>query len=322
MNYYIDKIEYYVPDKVISNDFLEEKCGLDIKFTEDKVGIKERRIAADDEYTSDLAFKAADKLLETHNIDRDKIGLILVCTQNPDYNLPTTACLVQDKLGLKKSTLAFDVNLGCSGFVYSSSIAGNFIKSGQVDHALVIMADEYSKIIDYNDKNTASIFGDAAAATLLKPCNDGEGFLDFEYGTDGSGARHLIAYNTGVVKQQDKDRKVFMDGLEIFKFAVKVIPPSVRSLAERNNITLDQVKYYIFHQANKYIIKEIQKRLKLKDEQVIIDLEMIGNTIQSTIPIALKNIIDSNKHKKGDMMIFSGYGVGLSWATCLYKCVF
>lgn len=319
MNYKISAVEYYLPEKVIDNDYLVSSCGIDKKFIEEKVGIFERRIAGENEPTSDLAVKAAQKLFEQNNIDKSDIDLLLLCTQNPDYKLPTTACLVQDKLGLKKSCIGFDVNLGCSGFVYSLAIAGNFVKTGMARNALVIMADEYSKIIDYENKNTAPIFGDAATAVLLNECEDGYGVVDANFGTDGSGWDKLIIHNSGVVADESKDNFVFMDGLEIFKFAVKVIPSSINEILAKNDLKVSDIKHFIFHQANTYIIKELQKRLKLNEEQVIIDMERYGNTIQSTVPIALKNLMDKSTLQKGDLLIFSGYGVGLSWGNILYK---
>ncbi len=319
MNYKIEAIEYYLPEKIIDNDYLVEKCGIDKKFIEEKVGIFTRHIANDDEPTSKLAVKSAEILFEKHNISPDEIELLLVCTQNPDYKLPTTACLVQAELGLKKSCIAFDVNLGCSGFVYSLPIAGNFIRTGSIKKALIIMADEYSKIISYSDKNTAPIFGDAASAILLTACDAQHGELDSNFGSDGTGWDKLIVYNSGVKKDPDKSNFVFMDGLEIFKFAVRVIPNSIKEILEKNNLSTSDIKYYIFHQANTYIIKELQKRLKLTDEQIIIDMERYGNTIQSTVPIALKNLLDTGKVQKDDLLIFSGYGVGLSWGNILYK---
>lgn len=319
MNYKISALEYYLPEKLIDNDYLVEACGIDKKFIEEKVGILERRIALPDQPTSDLAFHAARKLFENCNIEPESIDLLLLCTQNPDYKLPTTACLVQDRLGLKKSCIAFDVNLGCSGFVYSLAIAGNFIKSSMAKRALIIMADEYSKIIDYKDKTTSPIFGDAASAILLEECSDEFGFIDGNFGTDGSGWDKLIVRNSGVVCDNSDDKYVFMDGLEIFKFAVRVIPTTIKELLEKNNLAVGEIKKFVFHQANTYIIKELQKRMKLADNQVVIDMEKYGNTIQSTIPIALKNLIDSGELQKGDLVIFSGYGVGLSWGNILYK---
>lgn len=319
MNYFIKAIEYYLPEKVIDNEFLEKECGIDRKFTEEKVGIFERRIAAENEPTSEMCYQAARKLIEKNDIEIEDIELLLVCTQNPDYRLPTTACLVQDKLGLSKSTMAFDVNLGCSGFIYSLSIAGNFIQTGKIKNAIIIMADQYSKIVDYKDRNTASIFGDAAAASLLSECDNDFGVIDANFGTDGSGAEKLIAWNSGVAKNEEQSNYLFMDGREIFKFSMTVVPPSIKKLLERNNISNSDLKHVIFHQANKYMLKELRKRMKFTEEQTIVDMQNVGNTVSATIPIALKNLIDKGNLKKGDLLLFSGFGVGLSWGNVLYK---
>ena len=181
------------------------------------------------------------------------------------------------------------------------------------------MADEYSKIIDYSDKTSAPIFGDAGAAILLSECEDGFGVVDSSFGTDGSGWDKLIVYNSGVVNNPDKSNFVFMDGLEIFKFATRVIPPTVAELLAKNSIGISDINKVVFHQANTYIIKELQKKMKIADEQLVIDMAKYGNTVQSTIPIALKNLFDKNELKKGDLVLFSGYGVGLSWGNILYK---
>lgn len=319
MNYRIEAIEYYLPSKIIDNDFLEKESGIDRKFTEEKVGIKERRIALENESTSDMCVEAAKKLIEKNNIDIHDIGLVLVCTQNPDYRLPSTACIVQDKLGLERTIMAFDLNLGCSGFVYSLPVAGNFIANGSVKKALIIMADQYSKILDFKDRNTASIFGDAAAATLLSPSDEGYGVIDTDFGTDGSGSEKLIAWNTGVVKNEDKSNFVFMDGREIFAFSMKEVPISINKILRENNLKTEDIKFVIFHQANKYMINQLKKRLKLSDEQTVIFMENIGNTISATIPIALKSVMENKTLKKGDLLIFTGFGVGLSWGTILYK---
>lgn len=319
MNYHIKNIEYYLPSRIIDNDFLESECGIDKKFTVEKVGIKYRRIAEEDEPTSQMCYKAAKKLLDASGLTPKEIDFILVCTQNPDYKLPTTACIVQDMLGMEKTTMAFDVNLGCSGFIYSLEIAGNFIRTGAVKNAIIIMADQYSRIIDYKDKNTASIFGDAAAASLLTQCEDDFGVLGANFGTDGSGWDKLIAWNSGTAKNPGENHCIFMDGREIFKFSMTVVPPSIDELLTKHNLNRDDIAFYIFHQANKYMLKELRKRMKLPQEKVVVDMENIGNTISATIPIALKNLKENGALQKGDLLIFSGFGVGLSWGNILYK---
>lgn len=319
MSYKIEQIEYYLPDKIIDNDYLSIECGIDKTFMEDKIGIKERRIAAPMETTSQMAISAGKKIIDSGKVNIEDIDMLLLCTQNPDYRLPTTACIVQDKLGLKISIMAFDINLGCSGYVYSLPIAGNFISNGKFKKAMLIMADQYSKIINYKDKNTASIFGDAATATILSECEDGYGVIDSNFGTDGSGWDKLIVPNTGVAFDNEKSGELYMDGREIFKFSVQVVPKNVNDILERNNLKSEDIKHFVFHQANKYMLGELKKRLKLTDEQMIIDMELYGNTVSSTIPIALKNLIDKQTLQKGDLLLFTGFGVGLSWSSVLYR---
>ena len=319
MNYRIKSTDYYLPVRIIDNNFLQKSAGIDIDFLEKKIGIRARHIAAEDETTSDMATKAALKLIKKEDIDPGLIDLLIICTQNPDFKLPTTACIVQNNLHLKTSCVAFDINLGCSGFIYTLVTAGNFLKAGLAKTGLIIMADQYSKIIDYKDKNTAAIFGDAASASLIEPCDETEGVIDTIFGTDGSNADKLIAYNSGVRTDSERNNFLYMDGREIFKFTVKVVPASVNEILRKNKLSISDIRFFIFHQANKYMLAEIQIRLGISDRQMIIDLEDYGNTVSSTIPIAYKNIIRKDVLKKNDLIIFCGFGVGLSWGTILYR---
>ena len=318
MNCKIDSLEYYLPSKIITNQYLNEICGIDAEFLETKIGIKKRHIALEDETIADMAVGAGELLFKKNGINKNDIDLLLLCTQHADYKLPTTACVVQNRLGLPTSCAVFDINLGCSGFVYSLGIAGNFIKTGQMKNALIIMADQYSKSIDYTDKNTASLFGDAATAILLKG-SDKNGVIDITYGTDGSNYDKLIIYNSGIKKDAEKSNYLYMDGREIFKFSTRVVPNSINQLLERNNLQKSNIKYFIFHQANQYMLNEIKNRIELTDEQMVIDMENYGNTVSSTIPIAYKNLLNNNKLQQGDKIVFCGFGVGLSWASCLYE---
>ncbi len=315
----IEAIEYYLPQKVITNEFLFQECGIDSEFLNNKIGITERRIAAPDESTSDMAFQAAEKLIQEHKIDRNEIGLLLVCTQNPDYRLPTSACVLQHRLKLKTSCIAFDINLGCSGFTYGLVIAGNFIETGAVKKAIIIMADTYSKIIDYKDKNTASLFGDAASAVFLSQTDPNSGLIDYNFGTDGSGAEYLILYNSGVVKQADKKNTLYMNGRKVFEFSLETVPVCVKELMKKNKLAIKDIKYFVFHQANQHMLKKIQKHLSIPDEKMFINMKYIGNTVSSSIPIALKDLRDKGDLHKGDLIIMVGFGVGLSWGAVLYK---
>ncbi len=319
MNYHIASIGYYVPEHVLDNDYIKKATGADGSFLEKKIGITARRVAAPEELTSDMAYKSASRLIKENEIDKNSIDLVLICTQNPDYRLPTTACILQSKLGLKKSCLAFDVNLGCSGFVYSVVIAGSLLINGMIQNALVTMSEQYSKIIDYKDRNTASIFGDAAASALITSCSDDYGVIDASFGTDGTGAKSLILPNSGVAKDSNQDGYLIMDGRAIFNFAVRVIPESVQHILDRNGLKIEDIKFFVFHQANQYILKEIGRRLSIRSSQLVIDMKEYGNTVSASIPIALKNVMDKKLLTAGDLVILCGFGVGLSWGTILYK---
>lgn len=318
-SYKIKAIEYYLPERVITNDYLARECGIDPDFLENKVGISTRYVALPAQAPSDMAVAAAVKLMRAHSVGAREIGLLMVCTQNPDYRLPTTACIVQHKLGLGTGCIAFDINLGCSGFTYGLCIAGNFIKAGMVDKALIVMVDQYSKTIDYSDKNTAALFGDAASAILLAPAEHSFGVVDQVLGTDGSGAENLILYNSGAVANPEKGNRLYMNGRKIVEFSLSAVPACVEELLSRNKLSTGDVKYFIFHQANEYMLRKIQQRMGIPDAKMIIDVKEYGNTVSSTIPIALKNLQSREPLCRGDLLVFVGFGVGYSWGSILYK---
>lgn len=319
MSYAITAIEHYLPEQIRDNDFIGNACGADRNFLEKKIGIRNRHVLAPDEHVSHMLTRAARALLETHHVDPSEIDMLLVCTQNPDYALPTTACMIQDRLGLRTSCMAFDINLGCSGFVYALPIAGGFLQRKRFSKALVLTGDAYTKVIDPADRNTVALFGDAGAATLLTRCEEGFGVLDDDFGTDGSGAMNLVVPNSGTVKDPTAQSRLFMDGSEIFKFAVRTVPTSVLSLLERNGVQRNSVRYFVFHQANKYMLSEIQKRMELTSDQLVLDMEDYGNTVSATIPIAFGNLMRQGKLNRGDLVVLCGFGVGLSWGSLLYR---
>ncbi|HWQ82604.1 MAG TPA: ketoacyl-ACP synthase III [Ignavibacteria bacterium] len=319
MNYYIKHIEYYLPPNVLDNDMLSKKWDISSEFIESRVGIIERHIAGPDEPTSELAYKATIKLLENSGIDKDDIDMLVVCTQNPDYKLPMVSTLLHSRLGLKKECACFDINLGCSGFVYGLPIAGNFIRLGEARNALLITAEEYSKIIDYDEKNTAALFGDAASAVLLSACDDDYGVIDYSLCSDGKSSSSLIAYNSGVSRDDNKPRFLSMKGREIFKFSTTVVPQSIGDIVSKAGLRKENIKFYIPHQANKFMLQEIRDKMGVTESQFVIDMEKYGNTVSSTIPIAYKNLLDKGALTKGDYLVFCGFGVGLSWGTVLYK---
>lgn len=319
MNCAIVDIAYYLPDKVTDNAYLSETCGIDPLFLENKVGIRERHVAADDESTSDMAVKAAKALFACGAATPEDIDLLILCTQNPDYRLPSTACIVQHKLGLSTACAAFDINQGCSGFVYSLAIAAGFMETGMAKKPLLLMADQYSRIVDPRDRNTVALFGDAASAILVEPCKSEVGLQDMLFGTNGGGADLLICHNSGVVRDIKKAACLYMDGRAIFKFSITDVVQTVSQLLDRNSLSTKNIRYFIFHQANRYILDAIRKQLGLDEEQMIIDMALYGNTVSSTIPIAMKNLIDKKALHTGDQIVLCGFGVGLSWAVALYQ---
>lgn len=330
----IKGIEYYLPEKIITNEYLEKSCNANRDMLNNKIGILERRICNENEAVSDIAYEAAIKLFANNDLNPEDVDLLLVCTQNPDYKLPTTACILQNRLKMRKSSRAFDVNLGCSGFVYSLTIAGNFIRTGDCSKALIIMADAYSKIVNYKDKTTCTLFGDAAASALLVPVESGSGFIDGDFGTDGAGADYLIvpaggsrtpcspstseeiSYPDGNIRSLNN---LQMDGRSIFKFVMTEIPGSINNVLTKNKLKISDIKYFIFHQANKYILEELVKKMQIPKGKILINMEKVGNTVSASIPIVLKDALNKNLIKGGDLIVFCGFGVGLSWGSVLYK---
>lgn len=315
----IKGIGKYFPQKILANSYLNEKFGFDLGFLENKIGISERRIASEFETASFMAIEAGKDLLNSAKLEPGKVDFLLLCTQNPDFRLPTTACIVQNGLGLKKSTFCFDINLGCSGFVYGLMIASNFVKLEHACNALIIMVDQYSKFLDPSDRDTVAIFGDAAAATLIQKCEPGFGVIDGVFGTDGSGAEQLIFRNSAVVNDPGVNGFIRMKGREVFKFVIRTVPGNVRELLGRHSIEVGDVKCFVFHQANRYILEEIKKRLGISDEQMVIEMKNYGNTVSATIPIAFEEHLRKFELRRGDYVVFSGFGVGLSWGSILYK---
>lgn len=332
MTFGIKHIEYYFPEKVLTNkDF--SYLGIDANFMEEKIGIEKRYIAAENESTCDMAEKACIKLFNKRNILPSEIKILVLCTQNPDYLLPTTACILQDKLGLPKDSICFDINLGCSGFVYGLALVNSLMHHLNHPKALLVTSEAYSKVINYNDKTVATLFSDGAAACVVEAGYANCEIIDFDFGTDGRGFENLIVPVSGSREKRTEETKrvidygagisrsrenLYMNGQEITKFVFKEIPASVNKLLERNNINLDMVNKFIFHQANKYMLESLAKRMNIPQGKNYINLS-IGNTVSSTIPIALKMHYSEDNHDGDSLIILSGFGVGYSWATSLIK---
>ncbi|HEX4326341.1 MAG TPA: ketoacyl-ACP synthase III [Burkholderiales bacterium] len=301
----------------------------------EKTGIELRGVAGPDECASDLGFAAARKLFERGVVRPEEIDFLLFCSQAPDYILPTTACLLQERLGLPTTCGALDLNLGCSGFVYGLSLAKGLIESNGLRNVLLITADTYSKFIHPLDKSVRTVFGDGAAATLIRAVESDQPALGpFEFGSDGRGAQHLIVPAGGfrqprsaatALEQGDSSGNVrsadhlYMNGPEIMQFTLKNIPPLCQKLAARAGIALDQVDYFVFHQASAYMLETLRKKIRIAPEKFSVCLRDVGNTVSSTIPISLKRDWSRGAIKSGNLIMLVGFGVGYSWAATLCR---
>jgi len=328
MDAYIKAFAYYLPsEKVTNEDLVNEFPQWSADKILSKVGVNERHIAASDETSADLAVCAAQKLFSEHSVDKSAIDFILFCTQSPDYFLPTSACLIQDRLGLAKSCGALDFNLGCSGFVYGLSLAKGLVVSGTAHNVLLLTAETYSKYIHPSDKGCRTIFGDGAAATLIS--SDGFARIgSFSLGTDGSGANNLTVKG-GAMRHRDplndlhfdssgdpvSGDYLYMNGGEIFNFAADMVPWSVEDALNKNDLALSDIDLFVFHQANKYMINYLRKELEIDKDRFFVFLEDVGNTVSSSIPIALCEAQNQGR-LKGNVLL-SGFGVGYSWGSVI-----
>lgn len=327
----ISKIAYYLPEKVLTNEELSAQFpDWTPEKIEEKIGVRQRSVVADDETARDLAYKAAEKLLVDYN--RDEIDFVLLCTQSPDYFLPTTACILQDKLGLRKNIGALDYNLGCSGYIYGLAMSKGLIAAGLAKKVLLITAETYTKHIHPLDKGNRTIFGDAAAATIVE-YSEKEGIFEFELGTDGSGYSNLIVTNGGLRNRvsginstaQDESGEIiyldnlYMNGPEIFNFTISNVPKLLRAVLAKNELEADSVDYYVFHQANKYMLDYLRKKAKVDESKFYSNMLNTGNTVSSTIPIALADSLEKGFVKKGNKIVLAGFGVGYSWGATIIE---
>lgn len=325
-------IAYHLPDKVETNDQLQtENPDWRMGDVYAKSGIAKRHLAGEDETASDLGFQAAKKLLDQQPVAAGDIDYLLYCTQSPDYFLPSGACILQQRLGLGKHVGALDFNLGCSGFVYGLQLAHGLIHSDAAKNVLLITADTYSKYIHPRDRTVRTLFGDGAAATLVGR-STGEGSLgSFVVGSDGKGAENLIVPSGGTrlarsaaTSQETTDDagctraqdNLFMDGPAIFTFAISRVPKMVKSLMADADLTVDDVDWFVYHQANKYMLETLAKRSKIPEEKMLIDVHDIGNTVSASIPLAIQRAVEAGKINRGDRLLLVGFGVGYSWAAC------
>ena len=330
MKAYIKGIAYYLPEAVLTNEELVEQFP---EWTVDKiskkVGISERHVTTNEETAGDMAIKAAEKLISEKEIDRSIIDFVLLCTQSPDYHLPSTSCIIQDKLGLSTRCGAFDFNLGCSGYEYGLAVAKGLIVGGIAKNVLLLTAETYTKYIHPQDKGNRTIFGDGATATLISDSGFAE-IGEFCLGTDGSGAEQLIV-KTGCARQfkpiedysVDEEGGIhssdhlYMNGKAIFDFTSDVVPPLIDETLQKNGLDMEDIDLFVFHQANKYMINYIRKLMGIDKERFYIFMENVGNTVSSTIPIALCEAEKEGKLKGN--IVLAGFGVGLSYGAVVIR---
>ena len=315
----IKQIEYYLPEGILTNEELEKAYPeWSANKLEKKVGIKQRHITGPNETSLDLATKAAQKLLEKEN--KDLIDFVLFCTQSPDYLLPTSACILQKRLGLDTSIGALDFNLGCSGYVYGLALAKGLINAKLCKNVLLVTGETYSKFIAEDDISNRSIFGDAGTATIV--AHSEEDMLgEFIFGTDGNGAENLIvngisARNFYTLKDMERPT-LYMNGPEIFNFTIETIPPLIQQVISKNKLQLSGIDYFILHQANKYILEFLISEIGLDKSKCHIDMLDYGNTVSNTIPIALKDAFEQRIIQEGDKVLLAGFGVGYSWCSTI-----
>lgn len=316
MEAYIKAVAHQVGGHEVTNaDIVRDFPDWSEKKISVKIGIDKRFVAGDDT-AADLAFKAAEKLIATENIDKTSIDALILCTQSPDYFLPTTACVLQNRLGLRTNIIAFDYNLGCSGYVYGLGISKSLIVSGMAKNVLLLTAETYNRYIDKSDRGNRALFSDAATASLISDTSGGVFRIGNPvYGTDGSGYENLIVRGGGARNPRELAENLFMDGPTIFNFTLEAVPPLVEATLKKNEMAFDDVDCFIFHQANKHMLKFIREAIHIPEEKFYFCLQNYGNTVSSTIPICLDNYIKEGLVKQGGKYLLAGFGVGYSWGA-------
>lgn len=330
----ITDLACYIPDNVLSNDYLEQIFPTwSAEKIYEKTGIRNRPVAAEGQTAGDLAFEAAQNLFSQGKIKADDVDFVILCTQAPDYVLPTTACILQYRLGIPSSSGALDVNLGCSGFVYCLSLAKGLIESGSAKCVLVLTADTYSKYIHPLDKSVRTLFGDAAAAVAVTAAeNQPSAIGPFIFGTDGEGAKNLIVeaggfrtpYSSETAETQtDASENVrtrehlYMNGPEIMTFALREVPRSMKALLAKANMQQEDIDYFVLHQANRFMLETLRRRLRIEPERLPIHVEELGNTVSSTIPLTLLEMRRQGCFETPKKLMLIGFGVGYSWCAGL-----
>ena len=324
MNVGISGLGSYLPEKIITNDDLSKMVDTSNDWIVERTGISERRVVEDNIAASDIATLAAERALKDGNIKVEDIDLIIVATVTGDYPLPSTACIVQKNLGAINAA-AFDINAGCSGFIYAMAMGESFIKSGLYKKVLVVGTETLSKIVNWQDRNTCILFGDGAGACVLEECEGDYGILSTELGSDGTNGDVLIQKAGGsrlpaTIETVEKNlHSIYMDGREVFKFAVRTMEKTSLKALEMANLEIEDLDFLVPHQANIRIIDSARKKLKLGEDKVYVNLNKYGNMSSASVPVALDEAVKNKKIKKGDNILLVAFGAGLTWASMTIK---
>lgn len=331
----IKDITCYLPATVVTNDdLIRQNPDWDLRRISSRLGVERRNIARPDETALDLAYAACETMFRNHNELSGSIDAIIFCTQSPDYIMPPNSCILHGRLNLSDRVLTFDYNLACSGYIYGLVLAQGLLKSAMAKNILLITSDTYSKYIHPRDRSARVLFGDGAAVTWLGEAQEKRGLIDIICSTQGKNFEKFIIPAGGsrmpktaatCVEMTDENgntrtlENIHMDGMGIMEFILDKIPRQVRILMDRNNLTVDQIDHFIFHQANKIVLDSLVRVIDIPPEKMFQNIMNIGNTVSASIPIALYDAYHSNRIKKGDLILVSGFGVGLSWGTALLK---
>jgi 3-oxoacyl-[acyl-carrier-protein] synthase-3 len=335
MHAHIRAIEYYLPPKVFSNrDYFELFPELESNKNLMKIGIEERRIVGEGVTASDMAVEAAEQLFASSGIDKSEVDYILFCAQEFDHYTPTTACLIQERLGLPVQCGAIDYNLGCSGFVYGVQLAKGLIEATGVKNVLLLTSSCLTRTFNEKDRSSRFLFGDGACATLIGSRADDWGINQFVFGTDGSGGGRIIVKDGGARNpiqdnsfEDELDEygnttsrgQFYMNGTAVFVFGMRTVPKMIAELIEKTGIAFDDIDVFVFHQANEFMMETIRKKVGIPEEKFIVSMSHCGNTVSSSIPIALHEAMKQGRAKAGDKVLLAAFGVGLSWAGTIIQ---
>ena len=334
----IKAVTSFLPAGELTNDQLAEEFGMwHGNQIFEKTGVTVRHVSARDECASDLAVAAANKLFESGVCASEEIDFLVLVTQMPDYFMPTTACLVQNRLGLRTTCGAIDINLGCSGFIYGLAVAKSLVEAAVASTVLLITSDTYTKWINPKDRSTRTLFGDGAAATLVSGVESESDLIGpFVLGSDGRGVKDIVVPAGGFrrpvtpetsIPREDEtgswrsEENLFMNGGEVLAFTIRTVPPVIDELLRKSGLTLDDVELVIPHQANKFMLERLRAKLKVPSEKYWIDMKESGNTVSATIPIAIESARNQGRLKSGDRALVAGFGVGYSWGAAMIRIV-